>query len=142
MQEERRRYGHVRSIVSADFKGHKFVAVGNEDASEIAVWTSPDGRTWSRVATADQPHATTGVLSAVAPIDVGWVAAGFGPGFGAGPVTVWTSPDATRWTRSITLETGYAQALSTVDGYAVLAGGMVEADEVHGAIWIAQTSDP
>lgn len=30
MQEEQRRYGHVRSVVSATFRGFKFVAVGNE----------------------------------------------------------------------------------------------------------------
>lgn len=30
MQEEQKRYGHVRSVISADFQGFKFVAVGNE----------------------------------------------------------------------------------------------------------------
>jgi hypothetical protein len=112
-----------------------FVAVGNEAAAEIAVWQSPDGRSWSRIETANQPDATTGVLSAVTPLQSGWAAAGFGPGFGEGPVTIWTSPDGATWTRTAELDDGYAQAIANINTEIAIAGGMLEADDFHAAIW-------
>lgn len=119
------------------------VAVGNEGATEIAVWQSPDGRVWTRIDTASQPNATSGVLSAITPLDTGWAAAGFGPGFGDGPVTVWTSPDALVWTRTATLDDGYAQAITTHPGTGrvAIAGGMLEDDDFHAAIWSGQPNE-
>lgn len=134
--------GREVAMIDVAYGPSGFVAVGHEDRSEIAVWQSPDGRTWSRVATADQPDATTGVLGAVAPIDSGWVAAGYGSENGAGPVAIWASPDATTWNRVSTLDTGYATTLTAIGDRIVLAGGMIEADQVHAAIWIAQIGDP
>jgi hypothetical protein len=116
-----------------------FVAVGNEAAAEIAVWQSPDGRSWSRVDTANQPNAPTGVLSAITAFGNGWAAAGFGPGFVEGPVTIWTSPDGTTWNRTTTLDTGYAQAIATINNHVMVAGGMLDTDDFfHAAIWTGQ----
>ena len=83
------------------------------------------------------------MLSAVTPLDTGWAAAGFGPGFGDGPVTVWTSPDALTWTRTATLDDGYAQAITIHPdtGQVVVVGGMLEADDFHAAIWTGQLDD-
>lgn len=110
-----------------------FVAVGNEDAAEIAVWQSPDGRTWTRVDTADQD---SGVLGAVTALDSGWAAAGFGPGFGDGPVSLWTSPDGFIWKQTVVLDPGYAQAIVVTDTEIAMAGGIFEAEDFHAAVWV------
>jgi photosystem II stability/assembly factor-like uncharacterized protein len=90
------------SVVRA---GPGFVAVGvDRDREAGAVWTSPDGREWSRV-----PHDevftrrgdATGMHS-VAAIDSRVVAVGPGP-LQAPPESsiamVWTSPDGREWSR-------------------------------------------
>ncbi len=86
--------------------GPGLVAVGFEDAADdfdwdAAVWTSPDGITWTRV-----PHdeAAFGgdriqVMWGVTVAEVGLVAVGTDRSGGDVDAAVWTSPDGITWTR-------------------------------------------
>ena len=78
------------------------VAVGGDDGREAAaVWTSPDGEDWSRLAhdedTFGGPDRQR--MNDVAVGDTGFVAVGNDLGRGAG--AVWTSPDGQDWTRRV-----------------------------------------
>lgn len=84
--------------------GQGAVAVGTDESggdSDAAVWTSPDGITWTRVA---HDEAVFGGdeyqgMWAVAAGGPGFVAAGTDASGGDGDAAVWTSPDGTTWTR-------------------------------------------
>ncbi len=71
------------------------VAVG-QDGSQAAVWTSPDGTTWS------EPEARlgAGTINMVIPVEQGFVAVGI---LGNGP-EVWLSPDGGTWTHATSIE--------------------------------------
>ena len=58
-----------------------------------AVWTSPDGKTWTRVA--DDPAFAGAAMYGVTGGSAGLAAVGFGGSSAA----IWTSPDGLTWTR-------------------------------------------
>lgn len=66
----------------------RLVAVG-QVAGQPAVWTSSDGRTWTRISSPP----TGGTLTDVAQVDANWIAVGRG----AGRAMAWTSSDGTAW---------------------------------------------
>jgi hypothetical protein len=119
-----------------------------QDASDAAVWTSPDGVTWSRV-----PHDKTvfGLcgnfclgegMRSVTSRGQGLVAVGFA-GFDQGPwyAAVWTSPDGITWTQVLdsqaAFEGGYTRMFSvTVAGSGLVAVGReASADDLDAAVW-------
>jgi hypothetical protein len=71
------------------------VAVG-QDGNQAAVWTSPDGTTWS------EPEARlgAGTINMVIPVEQGFVAVGI---LGNSP-EVWLSPDGGTWTHATSIE--------------------------------------
>jgi hypothetical protein len=86
--------------------GPGLVAVGFDDATgefdwDAAVWTSPDGVTWTRVPHdealfgGDRNQVMLGVVTA----DVGLVAIGWDRSGEDVDAAVWTSPDGLTWTR-------------------------------------------
>jgi hypothetical protein len=91
----------MNSVVAV---GSGLVAVGkdghfrNDDA---AVWTSPDGLTWTRVPSEVEGFGGSGgqVMKAVAAGGPGLVAVGFDESGGDSDAAVWTSPDGLAWTR-------------------------------------------
>ncbi len=122
-----------------------FIIVGTEGGTQVAIWQSPDGRSWTRIDTADQPFGTTGALSSVAVLGSGFTAAG--PGFdeGEGPVTLWTSPDGLTWNRVGELGPGSAQAIFVTDtGIAVVGQAItgLGADDYHASVWLGPGVDP
>jgi hypothetical protein len=98
--------GFLASVVAG---GPGFVAVGSADQevpgssrhrSVAAVWTSPDGATWSRVPHDDQVFAV-GQLESVIVGGPGLVAVGMDESDGYTDIdaAVWTSPDGINWSR-------------------------------------------
>jgi hypothetical protein len=86
--------------------GPGLVAVGNDgwfgsSESTAAVWTSPDGFTWTRVPHDDDVfgHPAGGAMNSVAPGGPGLIAVGRDASGGDGDAAVWTSPDGLTWTR-------------------------------------------
>lgn len=120
------------------------VSVGSDGGSRVAIWQSPDGRSWTRVDTADQPFGAIGSLSSVAALDTGFVTVG-PDGFvdqSEGSVTLWTSPDGSTWDRVSSPHTGYSQAVVVTDGGIAVAGAMPEANDYHAAVWAGPLLDP
>jgi hypothetical protein len=84
--------------------GPGLVAVGHDGPIgdwDAAVWTSPNGVSWTRV-----PHSETlfggedhQAMWSVVPGGPGLVAVGYDHSIGAGVAAVWTSPDGVTWTR-------------------------------------------
>ncbi len=121
------------------------VAVGYDASggdADAAVWTSPDGLTWTRV-----PHdeATFGGdadqdMLAVATGGPGYVAVGDDYSAGDSAGAVWTSPDGAAWTRVTTAAFGSTEAQTietvTAGGPGLVAVGyeFVETDW-NGAVW-------
>ncbi|HEY6012409.1 MAG TPA: hypothetical protein VIU37_00320 [Candidatus Limnocylindrales bacterium] len=87
----------VRAIVRI---GTGFVAlgvVGTAQAPTGAVsWTSPDGKTWSRI---DDPSFVGGVVAAVVAAPFGGLVA-VGSDLDRRQAVAWTSPDGRRWTKA------------------------------------------
>ena len=87
----------VRSIARL---GDGFVAVGvvgsAQGATAAVAWTSPDGRTWSRV---DDPAFAGGVAVSVIAAPFGGLVA-VGSDVGRREATAWTSPDGRTWTKA------------------------------------------
>jgi hypothetical protein len=77
-----------------------FVAVGVVGTAQLATaavaWTSPDGRTWSRV---DDPAFSGGVAASVVAAPFGGLVA-VGSDVARREATAWTSPDGRTWLRS------------------------------------------
>jgi hypothetical protein len=94
-------YQAMTSVVAA---GPGLVAVGYDSSGgdwDAAVWTSPDGVTWTRV-----PHDETvfggdnsQVMVSVVAVGSGLVAVGNDRSGGGWDAAVWTSPDGVTWTR-------------------------------------------
>jgi hypothetical protein len=75
----------------------RFVALGvdyENESSPAFAWTSPDGRSWTRVSNVEGPRAAqvTGLVA----VPEGFVAGGSA----LGRVAIWTSRDGQAWTRS------------------------------------------
>ncbi|NNF87872.1 MAG: hypothetical protein HKM97_05060 [Acidimicrobiia bacterium] len=120
-----------------------FTAVGSEGSSLVAVWRSVDGRSWTRVDTADQPFGDTGTLASIAAVDSGWIAGGPDFSSGFGPATLWTSPDGLTWHRVSVLDSQYVSAVVATDaGTAAVAGARRADNDNHAAVWVGPTFDP
>ncbi|MCP3974649.1 MAG: hypothetical protein GY720_09165 [bacterium] len=102
-------------VVEVTAGGPGLVAVGS------AVWTSPEGRDWTRVT-----HDEATSISEMADVVTG------GPGLVAVGDHVWTSPDGLSWTRAADVE-GQMSAV-TVGGPGFVAVGQSEGG-AGGAIW-------
>ena len=115
-------YAEMRAVTSG---GSGLVAVGMVGAAEdpdAAVWTSPDGRSWTRVDDSNLGGPLRQEMDAVTAGGPGFVAVGreFDLDARAGDAAVWTSTDGAAWTRVV------SDALR-LDGdqrmYGVTAGG-------------------
>ena len=122
------------------------VAFGLEDAAgddDVAVWTSPDGMTWSRV-----PHdeALFGgpddqEARALAAVDPGFVMVGVDYSTGDGDTAVWTSPDGFAWSRVPTGEAlggpgdQLANAVTLSPAGLVAVGSEWITEEADGVVW-------
>jgi hypothetical protein len=121
-----------------------FVAVGSDGGTEVAIWHSPDGLTWTRADTTSQPFEHIGTLSAVDAMSKGWVAAG-PHGFSdptGGTVTLWTSSDGLNWDRVHSIDPGYAMSVVATDDGVAVAGAMAGVDNYHAAVWAGPGFDP
>ncbi|RLE12022.1 MAG: hypothetical protein DRJ28_09740, partial [Actinobacteria bacterium] len=121
-----------------------FTAVGTDGGAQVAIWQSPDGHSWTRIDTTDQPFDTTGTLSSVAALAAGFVTAGphaFADQ-GEGPVTLWTSPDGSTWDRVHTIGPGNASSIVATDAGIAVAGAIFEADDSHAAVGVGPACDP
>lgn len=121
-----------------------FVAVGSNGGTEVAVWHSPDGLTWTRADTTDAPFEYIGTLSSVDALGTGWIAAGphgFSDPVG-GTVTLWTSPDGLNWDRVHSIDSGYAMSVVATDSGIAVAGGMSGVDNFYAAVWAGPSFDP
>jgi hypothetical protein len=113
-------------VVAVSLKKKGFVAVGTDGGTSVAIWHSPDGLTWTRADTENQPFENIGSLGAVDALGTGWIAAGphaFTDAMG-GTVTLWTSPDGMHWDRVHWTEPGYAMSVVATDGGIAVAGAM------------------
>ena len=132
--------------------GPGLVAVGTDDSGgdfDAAVWTSSDGRTWTRV-----PHleATFGGrgdqrMSALCLFDSTIVAAGYSEtASGDSNGAIWLSTDGTNWTRQGPIASSPlgGQGRQRINGLVVLGqklvavGSETRALDDQGAVWIAK----
>ncbi len=131
------------AMLAVDSSLHGVVAVGVTGdpggAMDAAVWTSPDGTTWSRVADADTLFGGSGhqSMSGVVGGPDRFVAVGQDNGAPA----VWTSPDGTEWERVPdaagvfdSLGVGYLTSI-TMGGPGYVAVGQGWADGPVPAVW-------
>jgi hypothetical protein len=72
---------------------------GSENEADAAVWTSPDGVTWTRVPDGALGSPSRQEMLAVVATPDGLVAVGFDDSGGDGDAAVWTSPDGSTWAR-------------------------------------------
>jgi hypothetical protein len=129
----------------------EFVAVGyagSPDDADAAVWTSPDGATWTR-ATPDTAvfggSSRQEMLGVVVTAD-GVVAVGFDDSGGDGDAAVWTSPDGATWSRVAHDEETFGGPNNQgMGGVIVMPGGLVAVglDDSGGdgdmTVWISPT---
>ena len=96
--------------------GPGFLAVGwaGSQGTGAAVWTSPDGLTWTRVL--DSPGLVRAQMQSVVKLDGGFVAVGWG----STGATAWTSQDGTTWKKAPT-----ADSISDVEMVSLALGGKV-----------------
>ena len=108
--------------------GPGLVAIGKADGA-TAVWTSPDGLTWTLVPAADIPGA--GAMNDVVAGGPGFVAVG-------GTPAVWTSEDGRNWTRvppaMFSSSKAELQAVISVGSHLVAVGAEVWTS-VDGVTW-------
>lgn len=121
-----------------------FVAVGSDGGTDVAIWHSPDGLSWTRANTDNQPFEYIGTLSAVDALGTGWVIAGPHGFFGGtgGTVTLWTSPDGLTWDRVHSIDPGYAMSVVATDSGIAIAGAMAGVDDYYAAVWAGPSFDP
>lgn len=132
--------GH-ETIFGVTVGGPGLVAVGADlrgGGSVAAVWTSPDGLTWSRVPHDEAVFGRGGLeMKSVTAAGQGLVAVGSDASYAA----VWTSPDGFTWSRIPDDESVFAHE-TTQEMWSVTAGGpglvAVGFDVSSGAaVWIA-----
>jgi hypothetical protein len=132
--------------------------VGPDDAADepadvnhdAAVWTSPDGLTWSRVphdeavfAVSHSSEDLTEIMLSVTAAGPGLVAVGYGSDDQCGwDAAVWTSPDGLTWSQVPSPNTcpdrngSYEQMLSVTDADpGLVAVGWEWADDPRAAVW-------
>jgi hypothetical protein len=115
-----------------------WVAVGVGQGSAMAVWTSPDGLSWTRGDDVAAPYG--------GPDDIAWtgeqiVATGTVGGESSSVIAFWLSPDGTSWETVVRDTASYAgtpDRLVAFDGW-VLAVGVrfTGPDHMVGVVWIA-----
>ena len=132
----------TQSMESVALGGPGLVAVGFDGPPgefDGAVWTSPDGVVWSRVADDGAVFGGEGsqVISEVLAVGGGLVAVGREE-LPAGPVlAVWTSPDGLSWSRLPHEEAvfGHSADLRSLSATAAVPGLVVV--DGGGALWVA-----
>ncbi len=127
--------------VVADSSG--FVAVGGEQRAGVthpALWTSPDGFSWTRIDLDPTTAEFAGSFGTVTVGGEGLVVAGPVMFEGFGPITVWTSANGVDWTRLAELDTGYSSAVITVDQAVLISGSMQSTSGVQAAVWAGPTT--
>jgi hypothetical protein len=140
----------VQSISAVVAGPSGLVAVG-EDSSKAAaaVWTSPDGITWSRVS---HDEAVLGGLGSQSMNSVtlggpGLVAVGSTWLFGVPDAVVWTSPDGTTWSRANDFGADFVVAEMTgvtSSGAGLVAVGATRPEyefDLNAVVWVAATRD-
>jgi hypothetical protein len=121
--------------------GPGLVAVGNEkregdEQSKVAVWTSPDGITWSRV-----PHdnADFDGASMVSVVSGAFGLVAVGADWVDERAAVWTSPDGISWSRVRSDETVFSENTEmksvTIGGPGLVAVGTDWSDGGSAAVW-------
>ena len=98
-------------------------------------WRSTDGVTWTAVA--DDRAFAGAEVSAILPVDNGWLAVGrLGTGQRSTASVAWRSPDGERWTRvdDPALTKGLVRSLVRAGDGSIVAVGS-EADEIGAYVW-------
>jgi hypothetical protein len=121
--------------------GPGLVAVGSQwslGVSTAAVWTSPDGITWSRVPHNETVFAEAGMRSVIA-AGAGLVAVGSA----GSDAAVWTSPDGITWSRVPHDEAifggeanyGISSVTAARPGLVAVGGSSFGQEDGQGAVW-------
>jgi hypothetical protein len=132
--------------------GPGLVAVGTDDSGgdlDAAVWTSSDGRTWTRVPHLEATFGGRGEqrMSALSVFDSTIVAAGYSEtASGDSNGAIWLSTDGTNWTRQGPIASSPlgGQGRQRINGLVVLGqklvavGSETRALDDQGAVWIAK----
>ncbi len=136
--------GDFQEMVSVTVGGPGLVAVGMGRSSfDAAVWTSPDGISWSRVPDGEDVLKGEGdqQIRRVTAGGPGLVAVGVDFSGGDGDAAVWTSPDGISWSRVPHDEAVFGgegfQAMSgvVVGGPGLVAVGSDLTGDDDGAVW-------
>ena len=137
-----RSYQAMRELTAG---GPGLVAVGEDrsrdfDDGDVAVWTSVDGITWSRVPH-DEENLGEGQVTSVTSVGSGLVAVGNVGSDAGDDAAVWTSTDGITWSRVPHDEAVFAGA----GMQSVTAGGpglvAVGSDGEAAAVWVAVLDD-
>ena len=134
----------MRSVIAG---GPGLVAIGVDESGgdpDGAVWTSPDGITWSRA-----PHDETvlgggdsQVMSSVTSGGPGLVAIGFDDRGGDQDGAVWTSPDGITWSRVFGGEGPQGMSSVTAGGPGLVAvGWQYRGGDLDAAVWVVADED-
>ena len=139
----------MTSMVSAE-QGLVAVGYARNDPSAFdisaAVWTSPDGVTWTRI-----PHSAPFDSSGMRAVTIGsgaYVAVGSDHGAGRTRPAVWSSGNGTEWQRQrLQAEEGAMAGVTPVDGGFAAAGWVQSSGETRLALWtspdgVAWTLEP
>jgi serine/threonine protein kinase len=134
--------------------GPGLIAVGSDTSSgrtEAAVWTSPDGRNWSRAPASDIGPAGEGNqgMSAVTRLGAWFVAGGWSDGSsGDADGAIWLSADGVHWTNELAAVLGgpgrqQIDALAPFGPEQLVAGGSSRiAHDQQAAVWVATITLP
>ena len=147
-------FGHpgnqqINAVLDA---GPGLVAVGTDDAGgdpDAAVWTSTDGRTWTRVPHAEGTFGGRGAqwMSSLCLYGKAIVAAGYSvTAAGDSNGAIWLSADGTSWTRQGPVASSPlgGQGRQRINGLVVLGqkliavGSETRAFDDQGAVWIGK----
>lgn len=129
--------------------GGRFTAVGIEEAEDggavstrAAVWTSADGRSWTRHRDAFPAHDGSGEQHPIGVTvhDGRWVAAGWTGGVGHQQAAIWWSDDGQRWAAASgdTFSGSHARsvrAIASGPGGIVAVGSINDGTDVDAAVW-------